>query len=149
VASAARRKTAVIQSYSGSSHYQSVVAARTGDLLVAVFCRVGHRPVEHLALPDTASHWCVLPPEVSSGLELDSDAPSDTFLLTRFGRISGYLIRLPATLVAAEGQDVEIEATWFVSPDWPGPLVLGWKGCLERMRFGFDPGSESFFFAEL
>jgi hypothetical protein len=33
--------------------------------------------------------------------------------------------------------------------EWPGPMVLGWKGCLERIRFGFDPNVESFYFADL
>jgi hypothetical protein len=39
-----------------------------------------------------------------------------------------------------------IEATWFISPDWPGPLVLGWKGCLERLRFALDPTPEEEWF---
>jgi len=47
---------------------------------------------------------------------------------------------------ATEGQPLLVEATWFVSPDWPGPLVLGWKGCLERFRFALDPNEERFYF---
>lgn len=42
-----------------------------------------------------------------------------------------------------------IEATCFTSPDWLGPNVLGWKGCLERLRFAVDPGDESFFVGRL
>ena len=30
---------------------------------------------------------------------------------------------------------------------WPGPIVIGWKGCIERMRFGIDPFEECFYFA--
>ena len=44
---------------------------------------------------------------------------------------------------------MRVAGTWFVSEDWPGPNVLGWKGCLERMRFALDPSDESFYFAEL
>jgi hypothetical protein len=110
---------------------------------------VGDQEDADLALLDTASHWCVLPPATAITLECDLDAPGDTHLLTRFGRLTGQLVRLPTVLVAEEGENVEIEATWFISGDWPGPMVLGWKGCLERVRFGFDPGSETFYFAEL
>ena len=42
-----------------------------------------------------------------------------------------------------------MDATWFVAPDWPGPSVIGWRGCLERMRFALDPGEEAFYFSEL
>jgi len=80
---------------------------------------------------------------------LHLDAVSDTHLLTRFGRLTGNLLRFRTFLVASEGESVEIEATWFVCTDWPGPMVLGWRGCLERIRFGFDPGEEIFYFAEL
>jgi len=125
------------------------VAEPTGDLLVAVLCRVGDRPEEYAALLDTASHWCLLPPAVARLLGCDLDAVSDTHLLTRFGRLTGNLLRFRTFLVASEGESVEIEATWFVCTDWPGPMVLGWRGCLERIRFGFDPGEEIFYFAEL
>ncbi len=76
-------------------------------------------------------------------------AEGDTYLQTRFGRFSGQLSRFPLFLVANEGETAEVDATWFVSPDWPGPMVIGWKGCLERVRFGFDPGDDSFYLAEL
>ena len=60
---------------------------------------------------------------------------------TRFGLLAGELIRLPVRFLADEGEPAEVEATWFLSPEWPGPIVIGWKGCLERMRFAFDPYS--------
>ncbi|MBI4531612.1 MAG: hypothetical protein HY709_08815, partial [Candidatus Latescibacteria bacterium] len=47
---------------------------------------------------------------------------------------------------AEEGENVEVEATWFISPDWPGPIVIGWKGCLERLRFAVDPSEDTFYF---
>jgi hypothetical protein len=90
-----------------------------------------------------------MPPVVARDLDCDPDAPGDTQLLTRFGRLASQLIRFSTVLVAQVGEDVEIEATWFVSFDWPGPMVLGWKGCLERVRSAFDPGEEAFYFAEL
>jgi hypothetical protein len=44
---------------------------------------------------------------------------------------------------------MEVDATWFIASDWPGPMVIGWRGCLERMRFALDPGHDTFFFDEL
>jgi hypothetical protein len=139
----------VIQTYTGRSRYRSEIAEPTGELLVAVLCRVGDRSDDDIALLDTASHWCVMTPAIARELGCELDIPSDTHLLTRFGRIGGRLIRFPTKLVAHEGASVEIEGTWFVSADWPCPMVLGWKGCLERVRFGFDPGEEIFYFADL
>jgi hypothetical protein len=31
-------------------------------------------------------------------------------------------------------------------PDWPGPTVLGWRGCLDRFRWAIDPDDEVFYF---
>jgi hypothetical protein len=70
-------------------------------------------------------------------------------LLTRLGAVTGRLERIPITFLPREGEEVTIEATWFISLDWPGPTVIGWKGCLERMRFALDPNDDSFYFAEL
>lgn len=70
-------------------------------------------------------------------------------LSTRFGIISGWTERIPLLLPAEAGDDAEIDATWFISEDWLGPLVIGWKGCLERIRFALDPAEDSFYFAGL
>lgn len=65
-------------------------------------------------------------------------------LHSRFGLLTGRLERLPLTLPAQHGADLTVDATWFVSPEWPGPRVLGWRGCMERFCFGFDPAGEWF-----
>jgi hypothetical protein len=101
-----------------------------------------------VALVDTASQWCILPPPVALDLGYDLETERDARLHTRFGVLSGELIRLAVLFVADEGEPAEVEATWFLSPDWPGPIVIGWKGCLERMRFAFDPRENEFYFAE-
>lgn len=66
----------------------------------------------------------------------------------RLGTFEGRLERLPIQFPAIEGHPLRVEAAWFVSPHWPGPLVLGWKGCLERFRFALDPREERFYFGE-
>ncbi len=40
-----------------------------------------------------------------------------------------------------------IDATCFISADWPGSLVIGWRGGLERICFGFNTTEEGFYFA--
>jgi hypothetical protein len=97
---------------------------------------------------DTASPWCILPPDIALVLGYLPTAEGDTRLHTRFGTLSGELLRLPVSLMADEGEAATVEATWFLSSDWPGPVVIGWKGCLERPRFAFDPREDSFYFAE-
>ena len=57
--------------------------------------------------------------------------------------------RIPVRFAAEEGNSLEVEATWFLSEDWIGPPVIGWKGCLERIRFALDPAEEPFYFADL
>ena len=57
-------------------------------------------------------------------------------------------MRLQLTFEAEVGGPLDLDATWFVAPDWPGPMVLGWKGCLERIRFALDPTQEWFYFAQ-
>jgi hypothetical protein len=109
---------------------------------------VGDVAEADIALLDTASQWCVLPPPIARALGYELETEGDIRMHTRFGVLSGELIRLPVQFFAEEGQPAEVEATWFLSPDWPGPIVIGWKGCLERMRFAFDPRESDFYFAE-
>jgi hypothetical protein len=138
----------VNQSYPGRAKYRSNVAGPTGELLVAVQCQVGARTSEDTALVDTASQWCILPPSIALALGYTLEAEGNTRLHTRFGLLSGELVRIPVEFAADEGEPAEVEATWFLSPDWPGPMVIGWSGCLERMRFAFDPRENDFYFAE-
>jgi hypothetical protein len=138
----------VNQIFTGRSEYSSDATGALGSLLVAVRCKVGAGGEEDFALVDTASQWCVLPPDVAIELGYTPTNDGATRLHTRFGVLSGELVRLPVIFAADEGEPAEVEATWFLSPDWPGPLVIGWKGCLERVRFAFDPRGDSFYFAE-
>jgi hypothetical protein len=138
----------VNQTYSGRAHYLSNVEGPTGELIVAVECRLGSRTAEVIALVDTASQWCILPPALAFALGYTPDPEGDTRLHTRFGLLAGELVRLPIVFVADEGEPAAVEATGFLSPDWPGPAVIGWSGCLERMRFAFDPQENYLYFAE-
>jgi hypothetical protein len=138
------------QDYAARAAYLPEYHDGTHRLLVAVTCRIGELPFVTRALLDTGSEWCVLPGSLARRLGCDL-APTASMprLHTRFGMLAGRLERISMTFVPEEGEPVETDATWFVSPDWPGPTVIGWKGCLERMRFALDPTDDSFYFAEL
>jgi hypothetical protein len=144
------------QSYRGRLYYASHLEAGAYRLLVAVPCRVGDLEDPLHALFDTGSTWCVLPPTVATALGYELPDGGTCRLHSRLGLFSGELVRERVTF-ASEGGDTEeeteavvaVEATFFLCSDWPGPLVLGWMGCLERMRFAFDPGENAFYFAEL
>jgi hypothetical protein len=137
------------QLYPGRAAYRSDYPHGHERLLVAVFCRVGSSPELAPGLLDTAAEWCVLRADLVEEADLIPEPAADSVLLSRFGAVTGTLARLPLTLVAAEGDDLTVEATCFISEDWPGPLVIGWKGCLERLRFALDPDDESFYFGAL
>ena len=136
----------VLQDYQGWEPYRSDFRLGPYRLLVAVSCYVGDPSLRSDALLDTAAEWCVLPAKMMSPLGFEAIADPTTRLETRFGVFSGSLERAPVRFPAAEGEPLTIDATWFVSAEWLGPLVLGWRGCLERFRFAFDPHAERFYF---
>jgi hypothetical protein len=137
-------------SYQGATPYYSDLSVGAHRLVLAVPCFLEEGTAPIHALLDTASEWCVLPSETAEELGFDlTSLPPQATLHTRLGRIAGRLERVRVRFRAVEGEDIEIDATCFVSADWAGPMVIGWKGCLERIRFAIDPGDEVFHFAGL
>lgn len=104
-----------------------------------------------IGLLDTASTWVVLAKDMLlySGSDLERSVLSQEKISTPFGTFRGYLERLPLSITAESGDSLQIEATCFISEDWPGPPVIGWKGCLERIRFAIDPSLNRFYFGAL
>jgi hypothetical protein len=117
-------------------------------LLVAAHCVIGDDELQTVALVDTASEWCVLEWSAAATMGFDTTRLQDTLYHTRFGLIRGRIERMAVRLLATEGADVQIEATFFISPDWPGPTVLGWRGGLERVRIALDPFEDWLYFGE-
>ena len=107
-----------------------------GDIRLAVDAQV-----------DTGAAWSVLDPETAQSLGLlDSDGPL-TSIETRFGRMEGRLVRIPVLFVADEGEALDTEGTFFISPDWPpGRTFLGYSGLLDSIRFALDPQANQFYF---
>jgi hypothetical protein len=140
----------LVQEYLGRSGYASDVTYAGQLMFVTVGCRLGALPDRLDALLDTAAEWCVLTLKVATELGLLPIAGSEPAVLSsRYGTLRGELVRIGIEFPAAEGMYLQVDATWFVSEEWPGPLVIGWRGCLERFRFALDRGDESFYFAEL
>jgi hypothetical protein len=141
-------KTPVTQEFTGRAAYLTDHFEGPHRLVVAVRCRIGDLLAEIPALLDTGSEWCVVSPHLLQAAGYaDLFAPGSEELHTRFGILTGSLERLPITFKATEGDHLTIEATCFVSDEWLGPIVIGWKGCLERMRFALDPTDDTFYFA--
>ena len=53
------------------------------------------------------------------------------------------------TLVADEGDSVEVDSTVFVSVNGPAGNFIGYTGFLERIRFAIDPQDNAFIFGGL
>ncbi|MBW2060560.1 MAG: hypothetical protein JRI95_03235 [Deltaproteobacteria bacterium] len=112
-------------------------------LLVAVQCRLGNLPERELALLDTGAEWSVIGGEIAELLEDQlGSAVGSLEMTTRHGLLKGDLYTLNISLLAKPdwGCDLEVEGRVFISHEWPGPVVLGYCGFLEQLRFGLDPG---------
>jgi hypothetical protein len=135
-------------SFTGQAYYKADLIADHHLLFVGVRCRIaGQLPAVH-ALLDTGAQWCVIQADLAQALGYDARPdPQVDSLHTRFGRFPGRLERIPLVFEADEGEKLEMEATWFIADGWPGPIVIGWKGCLERMRFALDPSEDAFYFS--
>ena len=55
-------------------------------------------------------------------------------------------MRAPVSLVADEGESLDLDATFFVSADWRHGTFLGYSGLLEWIRFVIDPYRNLFYF---
>lgn len=102
------------------------------------------------AVVDTAAPWCIFSPSVGASLREDFEPVSgDVLLSTRLGIFRGSLYLVPITLPALQGEALDLHATVFVSPDWPGGNFLGYQGLLQRIRFAVDPETNLFYFGQI
>jgi hypothetical protein len=100
---------------------------------------------------DTAADWSVINTEIAEDLGLFGIEGESIALSTRFGTIAGHLVPAAMTLIADDGDSLRIDATVFVSSDWPrrAGTFLGYSGLLERIRFAVDPQKNDFFFGPI
>jgi hypothetical protein len=139
--------------WSTSSSRYRVATEHEGTLLtVAVRCMLADLPFENQALLDTAAAWSIVGGDIADMLGPRLGDPGQTMILsTRIGRIRGELHELEVVLVAERGESLSVTGSVLVAPGWTGPIVLGYRGFLERLRFALDPGAGPddawFFFA--
>jgi len=99
---------------------------------------------------DTAAPWCIFKPGIGEYLSKRFDRVSDEISLsTRLGTFTGNLYRGPLLFPMLEGEPLDVEATVFVSSDWPGENFLGYEGLLQRIRFAVDPEANLFYFGQI
>ncbi len=126
---------------SGCSSFFTNHKSGFSKIPLAVKCRIGDLETTELALLDTGAEWSVIGSELSELLEKQLVFPEESFYMsTRLGKIFGSLYRINISLLAEFGYDIIVESSVFVSQEWKGPVVLGYRGFLERIRFAFDPG---------
>ena len=128
---------------SGAANYLTDVE-HDRKIFIGVRCRLGNLEESDLALLDTGAEWSVIGGSTAELLvDTLSDPTERISIITRLGKFGGTLHRLTFFLLAQPGwgADLEISGTVLVCPEWPGPVVLGYHGFLERVRIGIDPGS--------
>jgi predicted aspartyl protease len=103
-------------------------------------------PETRLAQLDTGAAWTVLDSATAEELGLLECEGEEVRLKTKGGTFRGRLVRQALTLLADEGDHLEVEATVFVAPDWPYGSFLGYSGLLENIRIALDPGANHFYF---
>jgi hypothetical protein len=140
----------------GAAPYECRPASnRDSSLRIALAVVVDTLPT--YAMLDTGGVYLLCSPEVAASLSIDpADGIPASPILWRGMKINGRLQRLPVTLLASEGESLEIDATAFIpqlSPDQEEiadlPCILGLQGCLEFIRFALDPGTDTFYFGDI
>ena len=99
-----------------------------------------------IAQVDTGAAYSILEVHVASALGLLGFQGPWTRLSTRLGVLDGQLICLPVTLVADEGESLDLDAQFFVSSEWRGGTFLGYTGLLEWLRIALDSPANLFYF---
>lgn len=101
-----------------------------------------------IAQVDTGAAYSILEVDVASDLGLLDLQEPWTRLSTRVGVLNGQLIHLPVTLIADDGESLNLEAVFFVSPEWRGGTFIGYTGFLDRLRIALDSPANLFYFGE-
>jgi hypothetical protein len=101
-----------------------------------------------IAQIDTGAAYSILQADAARDLGLFDLQEEWTRISTRFGVLSGQLVRLPVTLLADQGDSLDLDAVFFVSREWRGPTFIGYTGFLDRLRVALDSPANLFYFGE-
>lgn len=110
------------------------------NLLISVKCSFGDNQNYYYALFDTGAEWSVIPKTIVDDnpncfTSLDTPLP----IWSRFGKHHGELYQCAVNILVDSGEDLTVEATVMVIQDWCGPVVLGFKSFLDKIRWACDP----------
>jgi hypothetical protein len=116
-----------------------------------IFVKISAEPLGGVifAQLDTGAAWSVLNAEIAEAMSLLDGHGEPKGMQTRLGEFQGRLERTSFELIADEGTSLTIEATVWVSRDWPGGTFLGYGGLLDHLRFAIDPTNNSFHFGQI
>ena len=102
-----------------------------------------------LAQLDTGAPWSILDREIAKAIDaLDGDGQV-TKVNARGGTYEGKLIKHRVTLLATAGASLDVDATVFVSAEWPWGTFIGYGGFLQSIRFAIDPSNNDIYFGTL
>ena len=121
--------------------------ARNAKVFVPISFINIEKEIPTLALLDTGADWSVIKWELAEQLECE-DLPNcgEVGYETRLGVFQGSLFRIPYRILAESGESLSGEGTFWASPNWGGPTILGYNGFLANLRTGLDPIRSQFHF---
>ena len=99
-----------------------------------------------LAQLDTGSPWSILETEIADAVGLFDAGGEPKRLISHGLTFEGHLVRVAMLLLADDGDSLEVDATVFVSRDWPSGNFIGYSGLLESIRIALDPQANRFHF---
>lgn len=125
---------------SGSTKLLTDVTDSGHDLTISIKCSFGENPDKHYALFDTGARWTVVPQTLVDRYP-DSFESLDVpiTLHSRHGLNRGMLYRCAIRILVDSGEDLVIEPTVLVIPDWNASVVIGFTSLLEHIRWACDP----------
>ena len=124
----------------GSTSLLTEVSENNKKLIICVKCSFGETKEKYYALFDTGAEWTVVPQSiVDSNADCFHSLDIPIKLTSRFGTSDGILHQCDLRILVDSGEDIIVDATVLVIPHWEGPVVLGFKSLLNKIRWACDP----------
>lgn len=125
---------------SGSTALLTEREANGRKLIISVKCSFGNSADNYYALFDTGAEWAVVSQSiVNANPENFISLETSVMLSSRFGQQEGTLHECSVSILVDSGEDIIFDATVLVIPEWEGPVVLGFKTLLNKIRWACDP----------
>jgi len=125
---------------SGSTSLLTEITENDRKLIISVKCSFCEQSEKYYALFDTGAEWAVIPQSiVDSNPDCFHSLDISKKLSSRFGTNDGVLHQCYLRILVDFGEDIVVDATVLVIPDWKGPVVLGFKSLLNKIRWACDP----------